>query len=161
MLIFDNDNKSLILDNIYTPIVADSFWVLDLNIMDFTLAPLIALEELVCSTIEVSIGKFRFNLPTMWNILVVDPDTMQLDVVQVSELAGKQFSAFVYGPNAPTFECALINVTDYFSSRKNVGPTIAKHQMLCHPISPAHWVSVAPSDTYNKYFKDKTAGDLI
>jgi len=161
MLIFDSNNDVLIFDNIYAPTVADHFWVLDLSMMDFTLAPLQVLEEIVCPTIEVRINDFKFNLPATWNMLVADAETMQLDVVEVSELAGKQFTALVYGPKKPAADVATVNVTDYFLNRKNVGPAIGKHQMLCHPISPDSWICVAPSDTYNKYLKDCSAGDII
>lgn len=161
MLIFDGKNDVLILDNIYTPVAADYFWVLDLMMMDFTLSPLLVLEETVCPTIEVQVLGFQFNLPATWNVLVADPETMQLDVIEVSELAGKQFHAFVHGPKKPNMETALITVTDFFNTRKNVGPSVNKHQMLCHPVSPDSWINVAPSDTYNKYLKDRVAGDLV
>lgn len=161
MLIFDNNNDVIIFDNIYAPTIAECFWVLDLSIMDFTLAPLLVLEEVVCPTIQVVIGGFAFNLPATWNMLVADEETMQLDVVEVSDLAGKNFSALIHGPDISTFETAPITVSDYFPNRKNVGPSIGKHQMLCHPISQTSWVTVSPSDIYNKYLKDKTVGDII
>jgi len=161
MLIFDSNDDVLILDNIYTPTSADYFWVLDLNMLDFTLAPLLVLEETVCPTIEVQVLGFRFNLPATWNVLVTDPETMQLDVVEVSEIAGKQFHVFIHGPRKPRMETGTITVTDFFLTRKNVGPSINKHQMLCHPVSPDSWINVAPSDTYNKYLKDRVAGDLV
>lgn len=160
MLIFDTNNDVLILENIYTPIISDHYWVLDLNMLDFTLAPLLVLEEVVAPSIEIMVRGFRFHLPASWNLLIVDQETLQLDIVEISELAGKQFNAFVYGPKKPSFELAPVTVTDYFLNRKNVGPSINKHQMMCHPISADSWIVVSPSDTYNKYLKDKVAGDL-
>lgn len=161
MLVFDNNNVPLILDSIYTPTIADHLWVLDLNMLDFTLAPLLVLEEIVAPTIELSILGFRFKLPANWNILVIDDDTMQLDVAEVAEVAGKEFKAFLYGPKEPNFEMTTITVTDYHPNYLNVGPSLFKHQMLCHPVSPDLWVNVAPSDTYNKYLKNAIAGDLL
>lgn len=161
MLVFDNNNTPLILDSIYTPTITDHVWVLDLNLMDFTLAPLLVLEEIVAPTIELFIYGFKFVLPANWNILVVDDDTMQLDVVEISEVAGKEFKALLYGPDRPRHELATIQVTDFDPNFHNVGPSLSKHQMLCHPISPDLWVNVAPTDTYNKYLKDKAVGDII
>lgn len=161
MLVFDENNEALILDDIHTPIIADHFWVLDLAELDYTLAPLLVLEEIVSRTVEIMILGFRFNLPASWNMLVIDDETMQLDVEEIGKLAGREFHALVYGPNMMMPEKAVVVATDFFMSAHNVGPSLNKHQMLCHPISPEAWVNVAPSDTYNKYLRDKTSGDLI
>jgi hypothetical protein len=161
MLIFDNNNKPIILDSVHTPIIAEYMWVLDLNLMDFTLVPLIILEEILSPTIEIMILGFRFSLPATWNILIVDEETSQLDVVEVSNLAGKEFQALIYGPTCGKPENHTVTVTNYFPTAINVGASLNKHQMLCHPISPNLWINVAPTDTYNKYFKNMVIGDLI
>jgi hypothetical protein len=161
MLVFDNNYDAIILDSIHTPTVSDHVWVLDLNERDFMLTPLQVLEETICPTLELLIWGFKFWLPANWNILVVDPETQQLDVVEISELPGKEFSAFVYGPRRPSTDSAVIQITDYLPNRRNVGPSINKHHMLCHPISNDSWVNVSPSDTYNKYLKNAIVGDLI
>jgi hypothetical protein len=161
MLIFDNSNDAIVLDSIHTPIDTEHLWVLDLVLMDYTLAPLLVLEEIISPSIEILIAGFQFILPTNWNVLVVDNETMQLDVVEVSELAGKEFVALVYGPNTLMIETEVITVTNYHPNYINVGPSLNKHQMLCHPISPTSWINVAPSDSYNKYLKNKVAGDII
>lgn len=160
MLVFDGSSQPLILDDINTPTIADHIWVLDLVNLDFTIVPLNVLEEIISPSIEVMIDGFMFVLPAIWNILVVDQETLQLDVVEVSELSGRDFFAFVYGPDASRFELAHIRVTAYHPNYINVGPFLNKNQMVCHPISPEHWVNVAPSDTYNKYLKNRVAGDL-
>lgn len=161
MLIFDESSKPLILDSIYTPTLSEYMYVLDLELMDFTLTPLLVLEEIVAPTIEISILGFQFMLPANWNMLVVDDDTMQLDVCEVSEVAGREFRAMLMGPDKVHFDTAMIQVVDYHPNHHNVGPSLSKHQMLCHPISPEWWINVAPSDTYNKYLKNRVAGDLI
>ena len=161
MLIFDNNNNAVVLESIYTPTNTEFVWVLDLTIMDYTLAPLLVLEEVISPSIELSIDGFNFVLPTNWNILVVDPETSQLDVVEVSDLAGKEFVALVYGPNKQMIDMEVITVTNYHPNYINVGPSLNKHQMMCHPISPTTWINVAPSDSYNKYLKNKVAGDII
>lgn len=161
MLIFDNNNDAIILESIYTPTLADHVWVLDLAIMDFTLAPLLVLEEVVSPSIELMVRGFKFVLPANWNVLVTDEETMQLDVVEVAELAGKEFKALVYGPDLPMPELEVITVTNYHPNYQNVGPSLNKHQMLCHPISPTAWINVAPSDSYNKYLKNISTGDII
>jgi len=161
MLIFDDESNSVILDSIHVPTTTDHFWVLDLNMLDYTLTELKILEEIVAPTVIVSIEGFDFPLPASWNILVVDDESMVLDVVELSEVAGREFSALVYGPNVPMAKTAIISVKNYFPSYPNVGPQLSKHQMLCHPVAPGHWINVSSSDTYNKYLKDRVVGDLI
>lgn len=161
MLVFDNNNDAMILDSIYTPTIADHIWVLDLGMLDFTLAPLGVLEEIVGPSIQLQIYGFEFVLPANWNILVCDDDSMMLDVVEVGEVAGKEFRALVYGQDHSMVETPVIRATNYFPQAVVVGPSLSKHQMLCHPVAPNTWINVAPSDTYNKYLKNLVAGDLI
>lgn len=161
MLIFNENNDAILLDNIQGPTLSEYMYVLDLTMMDYTLAPLLIFEEVICPTISVMIKGFTFELPANWNILVTDEETMQLDVVEISELAGKGFKAMVYGMNMSMPELEKITVNDYFSNFRNIGPSLNKYQMLCHPISPDAWVNVAPSDSYNKYLKEKLVGDII
>jgi hypothetical protein len=161
MLIFDTENKPILLDSVHTPTIMDHMWVLDLNLLDYTLAPLLVFEEIVCSTLVVRIKGFEFPLPAKWNILVYDKDTSQLDVVELEETAGREFTALVYGPKKGSFSPATITVMNYYPEWRNVAPSLHKHQMLCHPIGPDEWVNVSPSDGYNKYLKDRIVGDLI
>ena len=147
MLIFDDNNRTIILDNVYTPTPTDFMWVLDLQIMDYTLAPLLVLEEIICPSIKVRILGFDFFLPANWNMLVFSEETSELDVVEISELAGREFTAFVYdisNPNIVKYTPGVVSVLDYSSEYINVGPSLNKHQMLCHPVSPTEWVNVSP-----------------
>ena len=114
MLIFDTENKPVLLDSIYTPTLTDHMWVLDLNLMDFTMSPLLVLEEIVCPVIVVTIKGFEFPLPANWNILVYDTETSQLDVIELSEAAGREFTALIYGPHKGNFSPATVAVTNYF-----------------------------------------------
>lgn len=161
MLILDNNNDALILDSIFTPTIADHMWVLDLQMLDFTLSPLLILEEIVGKSIQLMINGFEFVLPATWNILVCDHESMQLDVVPVEKVAGREFHAVLYGPDHALIDTAIIRTTNYFPTYHIVGPSLNKHQMLCHPVAPMTWVCIAPSDTYNKYLKNLVTGDLI
>jgi hypothetical protein len=161
MLIFDENNDAIMLDNIQGPVGSEYMYVLDMNIMDFTLAPILVFEEVICPTIRLKIRGFEFDLPANWNILITDDETYQLDVVEISELAGKEFKALVYGMEMSMIELEPVQVVDYQPSQQNVGPSLNKFQMLCHPIEPKVWINVAPSDSYNKYLKDKVIGDII
>lgn len=161
MLIFDDNNTPTILDSIHGPTLTEHMWVLDLGALDFMLAPITMLEEVICPSVKLKINQFEFVLPANWNILIYDKDTTQLDVVELSETAGREFTALVYGPKIARPSPAIISVTDYYIERKNIGPSLSKHQMLCHPISQTEWVCISSSDSYNKYIKDNIVGDII
>lgn len=161
MLVFDDKATPLILDDIHVPTAADHFWVLDLNLLDFTMTPLLVLEEHASEGVTVCIQEFEFTLPSNWNMLVYDEETYQLDVVSIGKLAGKEFTAAISGPLLSTIHPGKIMVTDYYPYFCDVTPSLTKHQMLCHPISPGTWVNIAPSDGYNKYLKDAYVGDLL
>ena len=161
MLIFDEQDQPIILDSIHSPVLTNYHWVLDLTMLDFTLTPLVMLEETISSSMQVTINGFNLILPTNWNILVFDQETSQLDLIELSEATGREFTALVYGPNHVKYASGIITVTDYFVEHKNVGPSLNKHQLLCHPISATEWISVSPANNYNKYLKDMTVGDLL
>jgi hypothetical protein len=161
MLILDNDNNTIILDSIYSPMLTDYMWVLDLNILDYTLAPLLVLEEIISPAIQLYIDSFSFVLPANWNMLIVDEETTRLDIVEVSEIPGNEFTALVYGPNKLTPAYKIVSAINYYPSFMSVSPSLNKYQMLCHPISGETWVNISPSDTFNKYLKNLVIGDLI
>lgn len=161
MLIFDNNSHPIILDSIYAPVVSDHFWVLDLQMQDFTLTPLNVLEEIICPTVVLRVGGFDFAVPASWNILVYDDDTSQLDTVELAEAGGREFTALVYGPTLSKPTGARVSVVDYLPEYKNINPALNKHQMLCHPIGPDSWINISPTDVYAKYLKDLAVGDLI
>ncbi|MGH7886045.1 MAG: hypothetical protein ACRENO_10165 [Thermodesulfobacteriota bacterium] len=161
MLFFDENQKPIILEDINTPVLSDWMWCLDLNLKDFTLAPLVIFEEVVCPSIEVQILGFKFTLPANWHILIFDEETLQLDTIPISKLADGGFTAVIYGPSFPNIVPGKVTVMDYFVNFRNIGPSLNKFQMLCHPISPESWVCISPSDNYNKYLKESLIGDLI
>ena len=161
MLIMDPDNNTITLEDVTTPLATDHFWVLDLVIKDYTLAPLTVLEMITSKSVEVMINGFRFILPGKWNMLVVDEDTSLLDYIEIGKLGGKDFTALIHGPRKNMIEHATVVTTDYHPRYVNIAPSLSKSQMLCHPIAPDAWVNVAPSDTYNKYLKNCVAGDII
>lgn len=163
MLIFDSTPQPLALDSLQAPVVSDHFWVLDLGLQDFTLAPLTMLEEIVCPTVVLKVSGFPFAIPvpSSWHLLVYDEETMQLDTVQLAEAPGRDFTAFVGGPNISKITPGTVSVMDYFPEFTNVSPSLNKHQMLCCPISNDAWISVSPSDAYARHLKNACAGDLI
>ena len=161
MLIYDERTQPIMIENIHTPLPSTHMWVLDLDIMDFTLSPITILEEVTCPTFIINILGFEFPLPVNWYVIVYDTDTTQVDVVRVSEIAGHPHTMMGGGPDVSRVFPVSATVDRYLPRFKNVSPTLNKHQMLCHPVAPGYWISVAPTDSYNKYLKDKIVGDFL
>lgn len=161
MLIFNEQSHPTIIDSVSGPVVNTHMWVLDMSDLDFMLTPINMLEEYHSPSMQVSVNHFSLIVPANWNVLVYDRDTAQIDIVEISETAGREFTAMVYGPRRTQATPATISIVEYYQSRKHVNPVLGKHQMLCHPISPTEWIVIGPSDGYSKYLKDRTVGDLI
>lgn len=161
MLIFDEQNKTVILNSIHDPIVSDSYWVFDAILMDFKLSKLTALEEITTPAVEVQVAGFKFLIPTKWSVLIADQETTQLDCVEAMNLAAKDFTVLSYGPKALTAQLPIINVVNYFPQCKVVAPILGKNCMLCHPVAPGYWINISPSEIYNKHLKNALIGDII
>ena len=162
MLILDENSKTTILDSVTTPLPVDFIWVLDLNMMDYTITPLIMLEEVVAPTSTLEVNGFQFKIPSLWHILVVSEENTQIDTIHIGkELAGKYHTILIYGSACSMVGFGHVKVVDYEPIGYNYVPSLSKHQMLCHPIGPNEWVNVAPTDASNKYLRDKLVGDII
>jgi len=161
VLIQDENNKTIMIDSLYAPIVSDYMWVLDLNMMDYTLTPIKMLEELVCPTMTIEVQGYQCSIPANWYILVYDTYTTQLDSIVISDLANKPYSALVYGTKMSRPEPAIISVIDYELKAVNIYPSFNRHLMLCHSIDAEKWISISFSDTYNRFLKNKDLSDII
>lgn len=160
MLIIDENNSTVILDSIHTPVLSDYFWCFNVTELDFMLSPLNILEEITSPMFTLTMCGFEFMVPANWSILIYDKETAQVDVIELSTAAGKEFTALVYGANAKRAECETIRVTGYYAASQIVAPLMNKHQMLCHPISPEHWVCITPHNV-QKLTKDVLLGDIL
>lgn len=162
MILLDENSDPIILDNIDIPFPVSHFWALDLELMDFTLKELVLNEELEgAKTLSISILGFLIEAPADWNILIYSPETSELDVVEFSDLTKHAYSAFVYNHKNNKLIPNIIRVIDYNQYATVHTPSLIKNTMLCHPLGYDMWACVAPTDSYNKYLKNKVIGDLI
>lgn len=166
MLIFNETTRPEVIENIYSPTLSNYFWVLDMDLdgegtMDYTLSPIVMFEETTGPALRLMINEFDFFVPAKWNVLLFDEETSEIDVIPAEDLTGRDFTAFVYGPNHSLAESGKITVVGYEPSISSVAPALNKNQMLCHPISSTSWINIAPTDIYNKYLKGKSIGDII
>ncbi len=161
MHIIDEHNKLTELVDIAAPVRSEFFWVLDLSIMDYSLAPLVVLEEVTCPTFVVEVGGVNFDIPASWNMLIYDSETGDVDLIPLCEMTGRSFTALGFGPNRALAKPLPVRIMDYKPYYRNVGPSLNKHQMLCHPITEDLWFTLSAADVYTKYLKNITLGDIL
>jgi hypothetical protein len=161
MIIVNENNDSVLLHNISTPVPSTHFWVLDLVLMDFNLIPLNMLEEQWCKCVAIEIEGFCFSVPATWHVLITDEDTSILDTIEAENLSNHNFDLVVYDNDKSFGYCSPVRIIDSSADECVVYPSLNRHQMMCHPISPSRWIAIAPNDGYNKYFKDKLLGDIL
>lgn len=161
MVITDENNKSIMIDSLHTPIVSDYFWCLDLKQQDFMLSPLKIIEEMVTPTLTLLVGGYSIDIPTGWHVLLYSEETLQLDVAKASEIARGEFEALAFDFNSNKVESLPIRVINYNKSSIIHSPTIQRNTMLCLPIGPNNWVCVSPVDVYNKYCKKLCVTDIL
>ena len=161
MLIINENNDAVVLHNICTPVPSTHFWVLDLNMMDYTLTNLSMMEEQWCKCIALQVEDFCFSVPAKWHVLISDGDTSMLDVIEAEKLSNHNFNVVVYDNDKSFAHCSAVRIIDSSPEECVVYPSLNRHHMLCHPIGPSRWIAISPNDTYNKYFKDKILGDIL
>ena len=161
MIFFSEKNEPIIVDDLYAPIVNTHVWVLDLEQDDFTLTPLKVMQEVACPSILLEVDGLRFMLPANWYVLIYDDEeSTMMDVVLVSELAGRPFKLFRYGFSEILAGSEHYKTLDYSHRFPNIVPQLNKKQMLCHPINDKQWICVAPTDAFCKRLKDMSVGDI-
>lgn len=161
MNIIDENNEITDLVDITAPVKSEYFWVLDLTIMDYTLTPLAVLEEVTCPTFVVEVAKVTFDIPASWNMLIYDGETGDVDLIPLCEMTGRSFTALGFGPNRALAKPLPVRIIDYKPYSRNVGPSLNKHQMLCHPITDDTWFTLSAADVYTKYLKNTSLGDIL
>lgn len=161
MLIVDDNNKSIIIPNVHVPVTSTHFWVLDLQMLDFTLSKITMFEEYSGPSVAIEIEGFVFSVPKEWNILIADPEISTLDIIEIDKLAKQSYHVVVYDNERNFAHCSRVRIVDQSNHELIVNPSLNRHQMLCHPIGVTRWVCIAPNDSYNKYLKDLTIGNLL
>lgn len=160
MIIFDENMEPVIFDTVLTPTHVEYFYTLNLDIIDVTLSPLLALEEIVSPAFLVEINGFSFYLPTSYHVLVYSDETSQVDTVKIHELTNTDFLVFGYDSITDKVVPIKLKIMDYVPEYKFTSPLLYKNQMLCHPISPNRWINITPFDQY-KMITNKVIGDFM
>lgn len=161
MLYFDSSNRLICVDGIYDPIVDKYMWILDLDNMDFTLHEMTMLLEITVSTLTFNIDGLKLVLPTNWYVVIYDDEVGMMDVVQVSELMGRNFKLLTYGFSDLMISGSKYIIEKYDTKCVCIMPNLSKKQLLCYPINGEQWICVGPTEAFAKKLKDMLVGELI
>ena len=146
------------------PTKSDYYWVFDFELIDYTLVPLLMIQEVTGTVMLVNTLNKTITLPLNWSVLVFDEDSLQLDMVGISNLEVSSFTALVSGPSVEK---------DYFSARISlqqvtaetiVTPLPDKHQLLCHPVTDDLFICVGSTPnvpTFQKYLEPLTVKSTV
>jgi hypothetical protein len=161
MIISDENSEPILIDNILIPTNLNYFWVLNVEERDFKLQELKTLEEYTCPALILKIFNYAIEVPANWNILIFSPETHQLDIACAYELCKGDFFPFLYNCKNDKLEYQTASVIDYAPKSLVRSPSFNKNEMLCLHVGPMRWICTSPVDTYNKYLKNCTVGDIM
>lgn len=168
MMVLPDWGRPLIIDSLSAPMIATHYWVLSGAMVDFTLAPILYLEETTGPTVRLLIEGSEFDVPSSWHMLITDGETYAVDSVSVTALAGNPFKAVIFTPSDTNVRIADVAVIEYREKSSVIHPLVQKGQMMCHPIGPKTTNGktvelccvIGPYDL-QRHLTDLAVGDLL
>lgn len=136
MLIITEYNHPYQIADLTAPIVPKFNWIFSTELMDFSLSPIMYLEETTGAALKIMINKFAFEVPASWNILVVDETTMMVDTIPVADCSTKSYKAFLFCPTSMNLFLDDIKFIDFIPHTSLCHTSIPKNSMICHPVGP-------------------------
>jgi hypothetical protein len=118
-----SDVRFCVLDN-SDPKDPDYFWI-----------PLIFLESFNSPALVLKIGKNIIKMPMDWQMLIGEPDLGDLEVVPLTSINDRGFSAFAFNPlSSFRPEFFPVEVIDIYQDVKWYFPKLKPGQMLAIPL---------------------------
>jgi len=133
-----------IIDNVSGPVVPKYSWFYDVEHNDFMLKPIRLLEETIGPTVSVRINNFDFNVPSSWNLLVVDAETKLVDTVQITQCSSSNYQAFLMHPDTHDYYLSPVILLDLFMRESCIHTMIPRMSMMLAPVGPH------PTTSYSK-----------
>lgn len=103
---------------------------------DYFFIPLIFLESFNSPALVLSIGGNLVKMPADWQILIGEPDIGDMEVVPLTSINDRGFSAFSFNPLSsyrPTFY--NVEIVDVYQDVKWYFPKLRPGQLLSVPIT--------------------------
>jgi hypothetical protein len=103
---------------------------------DYFFIPLIFMESFNSPALVLNIGNNIIKMPVDWQILIGEPDLGDLEVLPLTSVNDRGFSAFAFNPRSsyrPEFY--PIEIVDIYQDVKWYFPKLKPGQMLAVPLS--------------------------
>ncbi len=139
MRILTLDNTSFEMNSIPDDVGDLRFSVLDNSDPkdpDYFFIPLIFMESFNSPALVLNIGGNVIKMPVDWQILIGEPDLGDLEVVPLTSINDRGFSAYAFNPISsyrPEFH--PIDIVDIYQDVKWYFPKLKPGQMLAVPLS--------------------------
>ena len=133
------DNRSFDLNEIPDEVEDLRFAILDNSDAknpDYFFIPLIFLESFTSPALVLNIGGNVIKMPIDWQIVIGDSEFGDLEVVPLSSVNDRGFSAFTFNPisnQKPTFK--QVDVVDIYQNVKWYFPKLKPGQLLAVPLT--------------------------
>lgn len=132
------ENKSFNMDEIPDEVEELRFCVLDNSNPkdpDYMFIPLIFLESFNSPALVLKIGNSLVKMPVDWQLLIGEPDLGDLEVVPLTSINDRGFSAFAFNPLSsfrPEFQ--PVEIVDIYQDVKWYFPKLKPGQFLAIPL---------------------------
>jgi hypothetical protein len=116
-----------------------SFWVLDNSDTkhpDYFAIPLIFLESFNSPALVLRIGDNEIKMPVDWSIVIGEPDFGDLEVVPLTSINDRGFSAYTFNPRSafrPEFN--TVDIVDIYQDVRWYFPKLRSGQILAVPLN--------------------------
>jgi hypothetical protein len=102
---------------------------------DYYFIPLIFLESFNAPALVLRIGEHEVQMPVDWQILIGEPDLGDLEVVPLTSINDRGFSAFSFNPlSSFRPEFFKLDIVDIYQDVKWYFPKLKPGQMLAVPL---------------------------
>ena len=102
---------------------------------DYFFIPLIFLESFNSPALVLSIGEHVVRMPVDWQLLIGEPDLGDLEVVPLTSVNDRGFSAFTFNPiSGYRPEFMQVEVIDIYQDVKWYFPKLKPGQLLAIPL---------------------------
>ena len=138
MRILTLENRSFEMNKIPTEIEELNFCVLDNSNPrepDYFFIPLIFMESFNAPALVLRIGKHIVKMPVDWQLLIGEKEQGDLEVVPLTSINDRGFSAFAFNPRSsfrPDFY--PVEIVDIYQDVKWYFPKLKPGQMLAVPL---------------------------
>ena len=101
--------------------------------VDYYFMPLIFLENFYYPVVDITIGKYRIQMPLDWSIVIGGSD--EIEIIPLKKLNDREFLSFCFNPIKGFMPSFLpIDIVDIFPDTKWYFPKLKFGHILCCPL---------------------------